>query len=161
MFIFLFLFNEKISNRIELPSKNSIYLDMKTNILQNTLFLLLIGFYLFAGYNHFASPTFYLPVIPPYLSQWAKEINILAGVFEIALALLLIPCRTRLFAAKCIIIMLVAFIPSHIYFIQKGEFIIGSIEMTPLTSWIRLLIGQPILILWAWWASKSEIKLFG
>lgn len=161
MFIFLFLFNEKISNRIELPSKNSIYLDMKTNILQNTLFLLLIGFYLFAGYNHFASPTFYLPVIPPYLSQWAKEINILAGVFEIALALLLIPCRTRLSAAKCIIIMLIAFIPSHIYFIQKGEFIIGSIEMTPLTSWIRLLIGQPILIIWAWWASKSEIKLFG
>lgn len=161
MFIFLFLFNEKISNRIELPSKNSIYLDMKTNILQHTLFFLLIGFYLFAGYNHFASPTFYLPVIPPYLSQWAKEINILAGVFEIALALLLIPSRTRLFAAKCIIIMLIAFIPSHIYFIQKGEFIIGSIEMTPLTSWIRLLIGQPILIIWAWWASKSEIKLFG
>ena len=134
---------------------------MKTNILQHTLFFLLIGFYLFAGYNHFASPTFYLPVIPPYLSQWAKEINLLAGVFEITLALLLIPSRTRLFAAKCIIIMLIAFIPSHIYFIQKGEFIIGSIEMTPIKSWIRLLIGQPILILWAWWASKSEIKLFG
>lgn len=158
---FLFLFNEKITYRIELPSKNSIYLDMKTSILQHTLFFLLIGFYLFAGYNHFASPTFYLPVIPPYLSQWAKEINILAGVFEIALALLLIPGRTRLFAAKCIIIMLIAFIPSHIYFIQKGEFIIGSIKMTPLASWIRLLIGQPILILWVWWASKSEIKLFG
>jgi len=144
-----------------LTSKNSIYLEMKTNNLQHTLFFLLIGFYLFAGYNHFASPTFYLPVIPPYLSFWAKEINIMAGIVEISLALLLIPNITRLFAAKCIIIMLVAFIPSHIYFIQKGEFIIGSIEMTPLKSWIRLLIGQPILILWAWWTSKSEIKLFG
>jgi uncharacterized membrane protein len=134
---------------------------MKTNIIQNTLLFLLIGFYLFAGFNHFASPTFYLLVIPPYLSLWAKEINIMAGVAEISLALLLIPNRTRLFAAKCLVIMLVTFILSHIYFIQKGEFIIGSIEMTPLTSWIRLLIGQPILILWAWWASKSEIKLFG
>ena len=127
---------------------------MKTNILQHTLFFLLIGFYLFAGYNHFASPTFYLPVIPPYLSQWAKEINILAGVFEIALALLLIPSRTRLFAAKCLIIMLIAFIPSHIYFIQKGSFTLGSFTITPTLSYVRLFIGQPILILWVWWSSK-------
>ena len=81
---------------------------MKTNIIQNTLLFLLIGFYLFAGFNHFASPTFYLPVIPPYLSLWAKEINIMAGVVEISLALLLIPNRTRLFAAKCLVIMLIA-----------------------------------------------------
>ena len=134
---------------------------MKTNIIQNTLLFLLIGFYLFAGFNHFASPTFYLPVIPPYLSLWAKEINIMAGVVEISLALLLIPNRTRLFAAKCIIIMLVAFIPSHIYFIQKGEFMIGSVLFNPLKSSIRLFVGQPLLILWAYWASKSQLKIIG
>jgi uncharacterized membrane protein len=129
---------------------------MKTNILQHTLFFLLIGFYLFAGYNHFASPAFYLPVIPPYLSLWAKEINIMAGVAEISLALLLIPNRTRLFAAKCIIIMLVAFIPSHIYFIQKGSFSLGSITMNPMISWVRLLVFQPLFIVWALWVSKGK-----
>ena len=127
---------------------------MKIKIVKQILFFLLIVFYLFAGYNHFANPSFYMPIIPPYLSDWAKEINLLSGIAEIVLALLLIPKATRTLAVKGIIIMLIAFIPSHIYFIQKGSFTLGSITITPTLSYIRLLIGQPILILWVWWSSK-------
>ena len=93
---------------------------MQIKIVKQILFYFLIVFYLFAGYNHFATPSFYLPIIPPYLSFWAKEINILSGIVEIVLALLLIPKATRSLAVKGIIIMLIAFIPAHIYFIQKG-----------------------------------------
>ena len=120
---------------------------------------MLIAFYLFAGYNHFASPSFYLPIIPPYLSDWANQINLLSGILEIILGILLIPTSTRPFAAKGIIILLILFIPSHIYFIQKGTFTLGTLEITPTLSWFRLLIGQPILMLWAWWASKVDIVL--
>jgi uncharacterized membrane protein len=60
-----------------------------------------------------------------------------------------------------IIIMLLAFIPSHIYFIQKGEFMIGTVLFNPLKSSIRLFIGQPLLILWAYWSSKSKLKIIG
>jgi uncharacterized membrane protein len=127
---------------------------MRIKIIKQILFYFLIVFYLFAGYNHFATPSFYLPIIPPYLSIWAKEINILSGIAEIVLALLLIPKATRSFAVKGIIIMLIAFIPAHIYFIQKGTFTLGSITITPLISYFRLLVGQPILILWVWWSSK-------
>lgn len=127
---------------------------MQIKIVKQILFFLLIVFYLFAGYNHFANPSFYIPIIPPYLADWAKEINILSGIAEIVLALLLIPKATRSLAVKGVIIMLIAFIPSHIYFIQKGSFTLGSITITPTLSYIRLLIGQPILILWVWWSSK-------
>ncbi|MCE2844575.1 MAG: hypothetical protein LW604_05035 [Sediminibacterium sp.] len=133
---------------------------MKIKILQQILFFILIAFYIFAGYNHFASPSFYLPIIPPYLSNWANEINLLSGILEIILGILLLPKSTRSYAAKGIIILLVLFIPSHIYFIQKGSFTLGAIEITPTLSWFRLLIGQPILMLWAWWASKIEIQIF-
>ncbi len=133
---------------------------MKIKLLQQILFFILIAFYIFAGYNHFASPSFYLPIIPPYLSNWANEINLLSGILEIILGILLLPKSTRSYAAKGIIILLVLFIPSHIYFIQKGSFTLGAIEITPTLSWFRLLIGQPILMLWAWWASKVEIQIF-
>lgn len=127
---------------------------MQIKIIQKTLFFFLIVFYLFAGYNHFANPSFYLPIIPPYLAAWAKEINIVSGIAEILLALLLIPKSTRAFAVKGIIIMLIAFIPAHIYFIQKGIFKLGTFTITPVLSYVRLLVGQPILILWVWWSSK-------
>jgi len=133
---------------------------MKIKILQQILFFILIAFYIFAGYNHFASPSFYLPIIPPYLSNWANEINLLSGILEIILGILLIPKSTRPYAAKGIIILLILFIPSHIYFIQKGIFTLGTIKITPTLSWFRLLIGQPILMLWAWWASKVDIQIF-
>ncbi len=127
---------------------------MQIKIVKHILFFFLIVFYLFAGYKHFSMPSFYLPIIPPYLSTWAKEINVLSGIVEITLALLLIPKATRSIAVKGIIIMLIAFIPSHIYFIQKGNFTIGSFRITPFISYLRLFVGQPILILWAWWSSK-------
>jgi len=132
---------------------------MKIIPIRNILFVALIVFYLYAGANHFINPSFYLPIIPPYLFKWANQINILSGVIEILLGLLLIPKSTRLRAGIGFIVMLLAFIPSHIYFIQKGDFMIGTVTFTPLKSSIRLFIVQPILILWAFWASKSDLSL--
>jgi uncharacterized membrane protein len=116
----------------------------------------MIAFYLFGGYNHFRDPAFYIPLIPPYLAAWAVELNLLSGVFEIVLALLLIPKQTRKYAGWGIVMMLIAFVPSHIYFIQKGTFSIGSISMNPFISWMRLLIFQPLFIVWALWVSERE-----
>jgi uncharacterized membrane protein len=72
------------------------------------------------------------------------------------LALMLIPKATRKAAAWGIMLMLIAFIPSHIYFIQKGKFQLGPIEVTPAIAWLRLLVVHPILLLWAWYISKTE-----
>ena len=121
----------------------------------------MILFYIFAGYNHFANPEFYYPIIPPYLSDWSRSINLLSGTIEIILALMLIPKATRKAAAWGIFMMLIAFIPSHVYFIQKGNFQLGSFEITPVIAWVRLLVVHPMLLLWAWYISKAEqIELF-
>ena len=36
-----------------------------------------------------------------------------------------------------------------------GTFTLGSITMNPTISWIRLLVAQPLLIIWAWQISKD------
>ena len=115
------------------------------------LLYLMAFFYLFAGYNHFAHPRTYTQLIPPYLSQWLSLINIISGIAEIILAIGLLFPLTRNIAALGIIIMLIAFIPAHIYMIQLGNFKLGKIKMTPMIGWIRLLIIHPLLIGWAWW----------
>lgn len=112
---------------------------------------LMIAFYLFAGYNHFANPSIYSPLLPPYLSQWQDLINTISGIAEIVLAIGLLFPLTRIYAAYGIIFMLIAFIPAHIYMIQLGDFKLGKFKITPLISWIRLLIIHPILIGWVWW----------
>ena len=128
---------------------------MLNQSIKRGLLIIAIVFYIFAGYNHFANPSFYLPLIPPYLSLWANELNLLSGIIEIVLGLLLIPKKTRQYAAWAIVLMLIAFIPSHIYFIQKGTFTLGSITINPTISWIRLLVVHPLLIIWAWQISKK------
>lgn len=124
------------------------------NFKKGMLYVMVV-FYIFGGYNHFNNPSFYIPLIPPYLSSWAVELNLIAGFFEIGLAVLLIPQQTRKWAGWGIVLMLLAFIPSHIYFIERGNFSLGSITMTPIISWIRLLVFQPLFILWALWVSRK------
>ncbi len=127
----------------------------KMNV-KKLLLVIMILFYLLAGYNHFANPEFYYPLIPPYLSAWSGSINILSGIIEILLALMLIPKATRKAAAWGIMLMLIAFIPSHIYFIQKGIFQLGPIEVTPAIAWLRLLVVHPMLLLWAWYIARTD-----
>jgi uncharacterized membrane protein len=112
--------------------------------------VLMALFYLAAGVNHFWHPEFYLPLIPPYF-PWPEAINILSGIAEIILALGLFSPRLRPYAAWGIIALLVAFIPSHVYFVQIDGCIPDGL-CTPLwVAWLRLLLIHPLLMLWAWW----------
>lgn len=112
-------------------------------------FVMLVGFYLFAGFNHFRDPDFYYPLIPPYF-QYVYEINVLAGVIEVLLALGLSFKRTRRLSAYGIIMMLLAFIPAHLYFIQEGGCMSEGLCVPALVAWVRLVVIHPILIWWAW-----------
>jgi uncharacterized membrane protein len=64
-------------------------------VLKKALQIIMILFYILAGYNHFANPAFYYPIIPSYLSEWSRNVNILSGIAEILFAILLIPIATR------------------------------------------------------------------
>jgi uncharacterized membrane protein len=111
---------------------------------------LLIGFYLFAGANHFINPDFYSGLIPDYIPahNW---INYIAGITEMVLALGVAIKSTRKWAVIALILMLLAFVPSHIYFIQIGACVEDGLCVAPWIAWLRLLLIHPLLILWAWW----------
>jgi uncharacterized membrane protein len=112
-------------------------------------------FYLFAGINHFVTPDFYLPLIPPFFTK-PELINILSGVAEILLGLGVLYLPTRKRAAWGIFGLLICFIPSHVYFIQVGACIEGGLCVPEWMGWLRLLFFHPVLLYWAFWVSKND-----
>ncbi len=121
--------------------------------LKKTGLVVLIVFFLIAGANHFRAPSSYLKIIPGYF-PFPAILNLLAGFFEITFAILLIFVKTRAFAAWGIILLLIAFLPVHIKMIGDAPVQLGNLTVTPLIAWIRLIILQPLLILWAWWYTR-------
>jgi uncharacterized membrane protein len=115
--------------------------------------ILLIAGYLVAGINHFRDPESYIKIIPAYFPHPAL-LNLVAGFCEIVFAILLIFGKTREFAAWGIIFMLIAFIPVHEQMVRDAPSMLGTLKVTPLIAWIRLIILQPLLIWWAWWYTE-------
>lgn len=112
-------------------------------------------FYIIAGFNHFINPEFYLPLIPPAFPK-PEWINYGSGMVEIFLGIGVYLPKTRKFAAYAVVLMLVAFIPSHVYFIQIGSCIGEGLCVAEWIGWVRLLLIHPILIFWAWSVGKSK-----
>lgn len=115
---------------------------------------LLIIFYFMAGVNHFIHPEFYLPLIPSYLPE-TELINWLSGVLEILLAVGVAIPRFRKTSVVLIILMLIAFIPSHVFFIQEGACMNEQSLCTPMwVAWLRLIVIHPLFVLWAWFVRE-------
>jgi uncharacterized membrane protein len=112
--------------------------------------LVLAAFYVTAGINHFWHPEFYRPLIPDYL-PWNNLINTFSGMVEVILGILVLPAVTRKIAAYSLIAMLVAFIPSHVYFIELGGCIPEGLCVPEWVGWVRLVIIHPFLMAWVWW----------
>ncbi len=115
---------------------------------------LLILFYFVAGLNHFIHPEFYLPLIPSYLPK-PELLNVISGMLEVVLAIGVVIPKFRKSSIILIILMLIAFIPSHIYFIQEGACMNQESLCTPIwIAWFRLIVIHPIFILWAWYVRE-------
>ena len=119
-----------------------------------SLIILIIG-YTAAGINHFRIPAFYISIIPSYL-PYPEILNIVAGIFEILFALMLIYKPTRKIAAWGIIALLIAFIPVHTAMLN-GHTMLNGKPVLPVWAWVRLFF-QPVLIMWAWWHTMEEKK---
>lgn len=109
--------------------------------------------YIGAGFNHFLHPGAYYPIIPDYL-PWPVAINIASGIAEIVLGFLLLFKATRKAAAYGIIILLILFIPAHIFKIGQPGCLNPETCFPPWVSWVRLFPVQLLLIVWAWWHRK-------
>ncbi len=100
--------------------------------------------FIVAGINHFIVPDIYLGVIPPYL-PYPALLNYFAAMAEIVLGILLLFKKTQKLSAVLIIMLLIAFIPAHIFMMQIAPFYLGKIHVSLFVACLRLPI-QLLLI---------------
>ncbi|TDO72935.1 putative membrane protein [Flavobacterium chryseum] len=101
--------------------------------------------YILAGINHFKNPGMYIRIIPPFFPN-PKLLNILSGVAEIILGILLIVPSTTHIAAWGIIALLIAVFPANVYMFCKKK---AGFSLWKFILLIRLPL-QIVLILWAY-----------
>lgn len=112
-----------------------------------------IAFYAFAGIMHFIHPSVYMEVIPDWLGN-KSLINYVAGFAELLVAGMACFKLTRDLASYIAIVMLLAFIISHVYFIQLGS-CAGDLCIPEWIGWVRLIVIHPLLVWWAWNIKKQ------
>ncbi len=113
--------------------------------------------FVLAGIYHFANPTIYLRIMPPYLPAHLILIY-LSGFFQIVLGVLLVVPKFTPRAAWGIIALLIAVFPANIYMAMNTELFP---EINPLLIWLRLPL-QFVIIAWAYLyiseSKKTKIK---
>ncbi|MAB40159.1 MAG: hypothetical protein CL528_12370 [Aequorivita sp.] len=100
--------------------------------------------YVLAGMNHFRKPKLYERIIPPYLPAHSTLV-MLSGVAEMILGFMIMNKNTQEEAAWGIIIMLIAFIPVHIYMLRNKE------ATMKLPKWM-LILRLPLQFGLMYWA---------
>jgi uncharacterized membrane protein len=121
------------------------------NMFKKISLTLMTAFYFWAGLNHFHDPATYLRIMPPYLPYPLLLVQI-SGFAESFLAVLLIWKRTRRWACYGIIVLLIAIFPANIYMLTSG----GAGTTFPHWALVLRLPLQAVLILWAYWHSRSN-----
>lgn len=106
---------------------------------------LMAGIYMLAGHIHFLKPRMYEGIIPPYLPS-PRALVYLSGLAEIGLGAGLLFEETRSLSAWGIILMLLAFLPVHIYMLRADKF---RRKFPAWALWVRLPL-QFLLIYWAY-----------
>ena len=100
--------------------------------------------YVLAGMNHFRKPKMYVRIIPPYIPAHSTLV-MLSGVAEMILGFMIMNKNTQEEAAWGLIIMLIAFIPVHIYMLQNKE------AAMKLPKWV-LILRLPLQFGLMYWA---------
>ena len=101
--------------------------------------------FLLAGANHFRTPKIYERIMPPYIPA-APTMVIISGVAEMVLGLMLLNAETQHLAAWGILILLVFFIPVHIYMLQNER---AALKMPKWALILRIPV-QFALMYWAY-----------
>ncbi len=101
--------------------------------------------YVLAGMNHFRKPKMYERIIPPYIPA-ASTMVMVSGIAEMILGFMIMNKNTQVEAAWAIIVMLILFLPVHIFMLQNDK---ASLKMPKWALILRLPL-QLALIFWAY-----------
>jgi uncharacterized membrane protein len=100
--------------------------------------------YILAGVNHFRKPKIYERIMPPYLPA-KNTLVMLSGIAEMVLGFMLLNTATQTIAAWGIILMLIVFIPVHIFMLQDEK------AGLKLPKWV-LILRIPLQFVLMYWA---------
>ncbi len=118
------------------------------------LALLALGvFFVGAGVNHFLSPDFYVPMMPPYLPAHLALVY-LSGLFEILGGVLVLVPRVRALAGWGLVVLLMAIFPANVHMALSPELFP---DMSTAALYARLPF-QALFIAWAYWATRPEVQ---
>ncbi|NEW80607.1 MAG: DoxX family membrane protein [Gelidibacter sp.] len=106
-------------------------------------------FMIYAGVQHFLKPEFFVPYVPQFLPL-KMEIVYVSGVFEVLFGLLLFFKKYTKIATWGIFVLLLLFLPIHIWDVISETPAIGSKK----AAWIRLPIQ--FLLLFLIWKIKNN-----
>ena len=109
-------------------------------------------FMIYAGVQHFLKPDFFVPFVPKFL-PFKLAVVYISGVFEIGFGLLLFFKKYAKMAALGIFVLLLLFLPIHIWDVISETPVIGS----KTAAWIRLPI-QFLLIFLIWKIKNNSAK---
>jgi uncharacterized membrane protein len=105
----------------------------------------MVLFFLATGLGHFLRPAPFLKITPAWV-PYPKAVNLLAGGWECASALLLLSSRYHNLACCCLIALLVAVFPANLNMALHKE---AGLGIKPLWLLARLPL-QGLLIYWVW-----------
>jgi uncharacterized membrane protein len=115
-------------------------------VLTALLSLLMIG----AGVTHLYKPNLYLRIVPVFLPLRLFIVQG-SGVLELFSGLGLLFPPTRRYAACCVLVMMIGFLPLHIWDVFRERPAVGSKTI----AWIRLPL-QFVLIAWSAYVWKGS-----
>ncbi len=111
-------------------------------------------FYGVMGVLHFVAADAFVAIMPAWL-PWHLELVWLSGIAELALGLLLLPARTRPFAAWGLVLLLVAVFPANVN-MALHEIPVGHAPPR-WVAWGRLPL-QALLIAWAYGYTRPPAR---
>lgn len=101
--------------------------------------------FILAGVNHFRKPKLYEQIVPPYFPA-ASTIVMLTGIVEMILGFMLMNKNSQTEAGWGIIILLILFLPAHIYMLQNEK---ASLKIPKWALILRIPL-QFVLMYWAY-----------
>jgi uncharacterized membrane protein len=116
---------------------------------------LLGAFFIAAGLNHFAMPRAYRAIVPPRLGHEAERVVTVSGLAEIAGGMAVLLPRTRRLGGVGLIALLAAVFPSNVYMARTPE----RFPRIPRWALLARLPLQPLMMLWAWRATRADSGL--
>ncbi|HEY0515859.1 MAG TPA: hypothetical protein VGD00_01955 [Solirubrobacteraceae bacterium] len=107
-------------------------------------------FFLGAGLNHFKNPRFYEAMVPPRLQHERGRVVKVSGLAEIAGGIGVLLPTTRRPSGVGLVALLAAVFPANLYMAREPQ-LFG--KLPPWALYARLPL-QPLMMLWAWRATR-------